>query len=166
MKVKAYVLIAAVLSLTISAVTKDAGKVEGFSPGDLAPEITSLGKKNGFHFQNHSGTYTLLSFWAAYDAGSRANNVRLSNEVSKFSSDKIVMYSVSLDEKKSVFTETVKMDKLEGTAQLHEEQGKKSALYAKYKLKRGLRSFLIDDKGVIVATDVTPETLGGLLKGI
>ncbi|MDR1981042.1 MAG: thioredoxin family protein [Tannerellaceae bacterium] len=158
MKVKAYVLLVTVLSLTISAATRDAGIAEGFSPGDLAPEIASLGKKNGIHFQNQSGSYTLLSFWAAYDAGSRANNVRLSKEVNKLSAGKIVMYSISLDEKRSVFAETVNIDRLE-TTQLHEEQGKKSALYRQYNLKRGLRSFLIDDQGVIIATHVTPETL-------
>ena len=71
-----------------------------------------MGGESDFSFQNHSGRYTLLNFWAAYDAESRVRNVQLWNEVNKLSSDKIAMYSVSLDEKESIFTETVKADRL------------------------------------------------------
>ena len=108
----------------------------------------------------------MLNFWAAYDAESRARNVQLWNEVNKLSSDKIAMYSISLDEKESIFTETVKADKLEGTKQFHEELGKKSELYGKFNLKKGLKNFLIDDKGVIIAENVTPDKLTEILNRI
>ena len=117
-----------------------------------------------FSFQNHSGRYTLLNFWATYDAESRARNVQLWNEVNKLSSDKIAMYSISLDEKESIFTETVKADKLEGTKQFHEELGRKSELFGKYNLQKGFCNFLIDDKGVIIAANVAPEDLTKVLK--
>ncbi|MDH6304071.1 hypothetical protein M2459_000783 [Parabacteroides sp. PF5-5] len=166
MKVKAYVLIVTVMLLTMSAATKDVRLVEGLSPGDLAPRIESLGNESDFNFQNHSGRYTLVNFWAAYDAESRARNVRFSNEVSKLSSEKITLCSISLDEKESVFQETVKMDKLNETMQFHAEHGKKSALYKKYNLKKGLRNYLINDEGVIIATNVTPNELIDVLKEI
>ena len=134
MKVRAYVLFVAVALLAVSAGTKNAKPTVGINPGDLAPRIESLGNESNFSFQNHSGRYTLLNFWAAYDAESRARNVQLWNEVNKLSSDKIAMYSISLDEKESIFTETVKADKLEGTKQFHEELGRKSELFGKYKL--------------------------------
>ena len=132
--------------------------------GDFAPRIESLGTESNFSFQNHSGRYTLLNFWATYDAESRARNVQLWNEVNKLSSDKIAMYSISLDEKESIFTETVKADKLEGTKQFHEELGRKSELFGKYNLQKGFCNFLIDDKGVIIAANVTPEDLTKVLK--
>lgn len=106
----------------------------------------------------------MLNFWATYDAESRARNVQLWNEVNKLSSDKIAMYSISLDEKESIFTETVKADKLEGTKQFHEELGRKSELFGKYNLQKGFCNFLIDDKGVIIAANVTPEDLTKVLK--
>ena len=164
MKIRTYVLIASVAFLGISAGSKQAKLTEGVNPGDLAPRIESLGNESNFSFQNHSGRYTLLNFWAAYDAESRARNVQLWNEVNKLSSDKIAMYSISLDEKESIFTETVKADKLEGTKQFHEELGRKSELFGKYNLQKGFRNFLIDDKGVIIAANVTPQELTKVLK--
>lgn len=166
MKVRAYVLLVAGVLLTVSAGTKKAKPTEGANPGDLAPRIEFLGNENDFNFQNHSGRYTLLNFWAAYDAESRARNVRLWNEVNKLSSDKIALYSISLDEKESVFAETVKADKLEGTNQFHEGLGKKSELFGKYNLKKGFRNFLIDENGVIIAANVAPEDLANVLEKI
>lgn len=164
MKKRAYVLFVAVALLAVSAGTKNAKPTVGTNPGDLAPRIESLGNESDFSFQNHSGRYTLLNFWAAYDAESRARNVRLWNEVNKLSLGKVAMYSISLDEKESIFTETVKADKLEGTKQLHERLGRKSDLFGKFDLQRGFCNFLINDKGVIIAANVPPEDLANVLK--
>ncbi|MDR0430222.1 MAG: thioredoxin family protein [Tannerellaceae bacterium] len=166
MKVKAYVLVVIATLFTISAVTKDVRLVEGLSPGDLAPGIKSLGNERDFNFQNHSGSYTLLNFWAAYDAESRARNVVLSNEVNKLGSEKISLRSISLDEKESIFSETVRIDRLNGTTQFHAEQGKKSALYKTYNLKKGFKNYLINDEGVIIAVNVTPNELKEVSKSI
>lgn len=166
MKVRAYVLIASVALLTMAAGTKQAKHTVGVNPGDLAPGIESLGSESNFSFQNHSGRYTLLNFWAAYDAESRARNVQLSNEINKIGSGKVAMCSISLDEKESIFTETVKTDKLDAGTQFHDGLGKESELYKKYNLNRGFRNFLINDKGVIIAANVTPDQLTSMLKQI
>ena len=152
MKVRAYVLIASVALLGMSAGSKKAKLTEGVNPGDLAPRIL--------------GRYTLLNFWAAYDAESRARNVQLANEVNKFGPDKIAMCSISMDEKESIFTETVKIDKLDLSTQFHEGLGKESELYKKYDLRKGFKTFLINDEGVIIAANVTPEKLTEILKAI
>lgn len=166
MKVRAYVLIASVAFLGMSAGTKTARLTEGANPGDLAPRIEFLGNGGNASFQNQSGRYTLLNFWAAYDAESRARNVQLANEVNKFGPDKIAMCSISMDERESIFTETVKIDKLDLSTQFHEGLGKESELFKKYDLKKGLRNFLINDKGVIIAANVTPGKLTEILKEI
>lgn len=166
MKVRTYVLAALIAFLGMSFGVKSASPSEGVNPGDLAPRIESLGNKQMFSFQNYSGRYTLVNFWAAYDAESRARNVQLANEVNKLGSEKVAMYSFSLDEKESVFTETVKIDNLTGTTQLREELGKESALYKKYHRKGGFKNFLIDDRGIIVAANVTPGKLTEVLKKI
>lgn len=166
MKVKAYVLSVVVVLSTMSSATKESISTEGTNPGDLAPRIESLGNEQGFSFQNYSGRYTLLNFWAAYDAESRVRNVILWNEVNKMSAGRVDMYSVSFDEKESIFAETVKMDGLTDTKQIHEKLGKKSKLYQKFNIRKGLKSYLIDDKGVIVAENVTPEKLIEILKNV
>ena len=76
MKVRTYVLFVAVALLAVSAGTKNAKPTVGINPGDFAPRIESLGTESNFSFQNHSGRYTLLNFWATYDAESRARNVQ------------------------------------------------------------------------------------------
>ena len=167
MKLKAYFLMASALLVMTGADTKEAKPVEGVNPGDFAPRIELTGNES-IRFKRPDGCYTLVNFWAAYDAASRAQNVRLWNKVEKMrdSSVKVSMYSISFDERKSVFEETVKMDKLDGTTQLREEKGTQSDLFKKYKLQKGLRNFLINGDGVIVATNVTPEKLTELKKQI
>lgn len=71
MKVRAYVLIASVALLGMSAGSKKAKLTEGVNPGDLAPRIEFLGNDAKASFHNQLGRYTLLNFWAAYDAESR-----------------------------------------------------------------------------------------------
>ena len=93
-------------------------------------------------FHNQLGRYTLLNFWAAYDAESRARNVQLANEVNKFGPDKTAMCSISMDEKESIFTETVKIDKLDLSTQFHEGLGKESNLYKKYDLRKRFQELL------------------------
>lgn len=76
------------------------------------------------------------------------------------------MCSISMDEKESIFTETVKIDKLDLSTQFHEGLGKESELYKKYDLRKGFKTFLINDEGVIIAANVTPEKLTEILKAI
>jgi hypothetical protein len=158
MKVKTYVLVGAAVLLNTSAASKDV-RSEGLSPGDLAPRIESLGNERNFNFQNHSNRYTLLNFWAAYDAESRVRNIKLANEVERLGVDRIAMCSISMDESRSIFLETVRIDNLSQTMQFHTEAGKSSKLYRQYNLKKGFSNFLIDEAGVIVAKNVTPENL-------
>ena len=74
-------------------------------------------------------------------------------------SSEIEMISISYDKSPSVFSETVKADGLNQENQFRDEQGAESELYKKYGLKKGFRNFLIDDKGVIVAVNVSPKNL-------
>ncbi|MDR0756410.1 MAG: thioredoxin family protein [Tannerella sp.] len=113
-------------------------------------------------FSNPSKQYTLLSFWAAYNAVSRVHNIQLHAKVSKMDSTRIRMYSASMDERFSVYAGTLKTDKLENARHLFDGLGAKSPLYKQYNLKRGFGNFLIDDRGVIVATNIRPEDLDGI----
>lgn len=163
MKVRAYVLLVSVGILVMAASTKKARLSEGNTPGNLAPRIESLENEREFSFQNRSGRYTLLNFWAAYDAESRALNIQLWNEVKKLSSSEIEMISISFDKSSSVFTETVKTDRLNEENQFRDGMGTESELYGKYALKKGFKNFLIDDQGVIVAVNVAPDEISNEL---
>ncbi len=156
---------ASVVAVSVAAGTKNAKPTVGTNPGDLAPRIEFLGNETEkIHFRNQQGQYTLLNFWAAYDAESRARNVLLSNKVNELGAGKVVMCSVSFDTKESVFTETVRADKLDAATQRWDSRGKASDCYRKYGLNKGFKNFLIDNEGVIVATDITPDKLAEILK--
>lgn len=165
MRIRTCVLVLLVVAfISLSATSDKTGLTVGYKQGNLAPRIESLNGGENIHFQNHSGRYTLINFWAAYDAESRASNVQLQNEAEKMNTNKLRAYSISLDQSESIFSETVRIDQLDVTSQLHDSQGSQSPLYKKYGLKKGLRNFLIDDKGVIVAVNIKPTELSAKLK--
>jgi hypothetical protein len=163
MKFRTYVLSVFTVLFLLSAGSDKDGLTVGYNPGDIAPKIESLGSDVDISFSNNSGKYTLLHFWTAYDAKSRMLNVLLWNNLLKNDLSKVEMISVSLDELDSVFEETVKTDNLMTTNQKHEALGEASEVYKAYGLKKGLRNFLIDDKGIIVAQNVTPELLAEII---
>ncbi len=162
MQVKAYVLLALAF-MGLAAGSKRSRSVEGVSPGDKAPRIEVLENKPQACFPNSEGRYVLVNFWAAYDAESRAKNVQMANAVSRMDSSQIVLCSISLDESESVFSETVKLDRLNESTQFHDCLGKDSEVYEKYRLNRGLRNFLINSEGIVVASDISPEQLEKIL---
>ena len=163
MKIRNYAFFVVVILLFLSAGTDNAKLTEGFRPGNIAPEIKISGTDDDIRFSDRSGYYTLLHFWAAYDAGSRMMNVKLWNKLKQDELSQVRILSISMDKLESVFSETVRVDKLETTNQLQEKLGEQSDLYLKYGLKKGLRNFLIDDDGVILATNVTPEKLSKII---
>jgi hypothetical protein len=154
----------AITSLFLSAGMEKTSLTEGYRPGDHAPQISLDGRTGAVPLSNPSGRYTLVNFWAAYDAPSRIRNIRLHTKVNEMDSSRIRMYSVSLDERPSVFAGTLAIDGIEGPRQLHDPLGLRSPLYRQYNLQAGLRSFLIDARGVIVASGVRPEELKDLVK--
>ena len=100
MKVRAYVLIVSVALFGMSAGSKKATLTEGSNPGDLAPSIEFLEKDGkAIRFQNQTGRYTLVHFWAAYDAESRMRNVLLANKVAAMESDKVQIGRASCRER-------------------------------------------------------------------
>ena len=83
--------------------------------GDIAPdfEIQSMSDeqlKN--ELSNMKGKYVLLSFWASYDAQSRMQNASLSNALRAATHQNVEMVSVSFDEYRSVFEETIRKDQI------------------------------------------------------
>ena len=166
MKIKASILSGVVATLFLSVGTERAGISEGFQIGDYAPAII-LPEFGGraIDFREHAGQYTLVNFWAAYDAESRIRNIQLRNSVKELDSSLLAVHSISMDERKSVFEGTLKADGLERTNQWNDQQGKASALYKMYGLEKGLRNFLIDDKGVIIGVDLSPREVIRIVTG-
>jgi hypothetical protein len=153
--------LAATLLVNLSLGTENASITEGHRPGDAAPGITSGNGQREVDFASHAGRYTLVNFWAAYDAASRIRNIRLCRRADSLDSTRIVLLSISMDENASVFAETLKTDGLKADRQWFAGP-QRDLLRKKYGLKNNrFGNFLIDDRGIIVATDLTPEQLSG-----
>lgn len=134
---------------------------EGLTIGDKAPTFTICGEKQLIDLKDLRGKYVLLSFWASYDALSRMQNATLNHAVAQ--ADNVEMVSVSFDECKSIFNETIKKDQISTSNCFVELAGVSSDLYQTYRLKRGFKNFLLDENGVIVAKDVTVSELSSYL---
>lgn len=135
--------------------------IEGLTIGDKAPTFTICGEKQLIDLKDLRGKYVLLSFWASYDALSRMQNATLNHAVAQ--ADNVEMVSVSFDEYKSIFNETIKKDQISTSNCFVELAGVSSDLYQTYRLKRGFKNFLLDENGVIVAKDVTVSELSSYL---
>lgn len=165
MKYAKWIFVVLLISSLTSFVEKDK-PTGGLNVGDVAPKY--LPDATSFKLTDHmasprKGGYVLLSFWASYDAHSRLLNANLSNVLRRDSLKKVEMVSVSFDEYPSVFRETVRMDQVVAPLCFAETRGDESGLYKRYRLHRGFTNYLLDDRGVIVAKNVSAQELASYL---
>ena len=109
--------------------------------GDIAPDFKIQSMSDEQHeLSNLKGKYVLLSFWASYDAQSRMQNASLSNVLRAASNQNVEMVSVSFDEYRSVFEETIRKDQIVTPV-----------------------CYLLDDNGVIIAKNISAAELSSYL---
>ena len=142
--------------ISFSFVGKDT-PTEGLTIGDKAPEFKICGEKQLVNLKDLRGKYVLLSFWASYDADSRMKNVTLNHVVGK--TDNVEMVSVSFDDYKSIFNETIKKDRITTSNCFVELSGNRSDIYKTYSLHKGFKNYLLDENGVIIAKDIEASEL-------
>ena len=165
MKYAKLIFVVLLISSLTSFVEKDK-PTGGLNVGDVAPSYLPDAASLMLSDQPvapHKGGYVLLSFWAGYDAHSRMLNTTLSNVLQHDSLHKVEMVSVSFDEYASVARETVRMDRITAPLCFAETRGAESELYKRYRLHRGFANYLLDDRGVIVAKNVTARELASYL---
>lgn len=140
---------------------------EGIYPGDLFPDITNIENVSGatINLLDLKGKKVLVNFWAASDADSRKDNVLFSNIINR-KNYPVQMVSVSFDKSEAVFERTVDIDKVDKTYQFWANGKVHADLFKRYHLDRGFKTYLIDESGQIVATNLTPESLDRLMKEI
>ncbi len=160
-----WIFVVLLVSSLTSFVSKDK-LTGGLNVGDIAPdfEIQSMSDeqlKN--ELSNMKGKYVLLSFWASYDAQSRMQNASLSNALRAATHQNVEMVSVSFDEYRSVFEETIRKDQIVTPVCFVETEGENSDLYKQYRLGRGFTNYLLDDNGVIIAKNISAAELSSYL---
>ena len=139
-------------------------RISGISPVGHPLEASSWAERTDRTGDNPLSYFVLLSFWAGYDAHSRMLNTTLSNVLRDDSlNKKVEMVSVSFDEYPSVARETVRMDRIVAPLCFAETKGAESELYKRYRLHRGFANYLLDDRGVVIAKNVTARELASYL---
>ena len=146
--------------VSFSFVGKDT-PTEGLTIGDRAPEFKICGEIELVNLKDFRGKYVLLSFWATYDADSRMRNITMNRAVSRTAN--VEMVSVSFDDYKSVFNETIKKDQILIPNCFVEVKGVDSDIYRKYRLYKGFKNYLLDKNGVIIAKNIQANELSNYI---
>lgn len=163
--VKYFLIVGITLMSLLSTTTRNSGlSSEGIYPGNLFPDIKNLENVLGtkINLSDLKGRKVLVNFWAAYDALSHKDNVLLSNVIEN-NDYPVQMVSVCFDKNESVYRKTLDMDKIDDSYQFLAKDEVYSDLYSRYQLEKGFKNYLIDENGIIVAMNLTPEDLGRLL---
>ena len=134
---------------------------EGLKVGDKAPSFSIGNENRSVELNELNGNYVLISFWASYDAESRTQNAILNNVASKIRGLQVV--SVSFDEYKSIFNETIKKDQLMDVNCFIDLKGESSKLFKTYQLNKGFTNYLLDKNGIIVAKNINSNQLFSLI---
>ena len=159
-----WIFVVLLISSLTSFVEKDK-PTGGLNVGDVAPDFTiesTSDAQHNFDLTDLKGKYVLLSFWASYDAQSRMQNVSLNN-VLRSDMPNVEMVSVSFDEYRSVFEETIRKDQIVTPTCFVETKGEDSGLFKRYRLNRGFTNYLLDGNGVIIAKNISAAELSAYL---
>lgn len=158
-KIFSFVVILMVLILLPSAL---APQRRGIKLGCVAPEVT-LGDTVLLSSLTNNKNYTLLHFWASYDATSRIVNRQYSRLVEQYDSTLVRYVAVSYEHYPVLFDEIMKRDKLSIDNQYYDPAGRSSTLYEQYRLNKGFATYLIDTQGTIIAVNPDKTTIENIL---
>ncbi len=148
-------------SLISLSFSKENVHAEKLQVGDKVPDLVLCDTMQPLNLHSAREGYTLLSFWASYDAVSRQKNAALAHMAGQL--DHVEMVSVSFDRYASVFHAAVRQDGIADARCYVETNGSGSEVFRSFGLKEGFGNYLIGKNGVIVAKNVSPSELASYL---
>lgn len=134
--------------------------------GEVAPEIvakTADGKE--IKLSELRGKLVLIDFWASWCGPCRRENPKVVDAYEKYKNKKFtkgdgfVVYSVSLDKNKSDWKKAVVQDKLNWEYNVTDMVNGSSQSAVDYNVRYIPSNFLIDENGVILATNLRGDSL-------
>ncbi|MBW8050998.1 MAG: redoxin domain-containing protein [Cytophagales bacterium] len=134
--------------------------------GEVAPEIT-LPDLDGkmVSLSSTRGKVVLLDFWASWCAPCRKSNPEIVKIYQKFKDKGFTVFGVSLDNRKVMWEKAIKKQKLTWI-NVSDLKGRQNAAARLYKIFKTPATFLLDEKGVIVAKNLHKEELGEKIESL
>lgn len=166
MKYAKYFLVVGIAFISLSSNTSRTSGLssEGIYPGNRFPDIKNLENMSGtkMNLSDLKGQKVLVNFWAAYDASSHKDNVLFSNVIDN-KKYPVKMVSLSFDKNEAVYERTLAMDHVDTKYQFIAQNDVYSNLYDRHQLRQGFKNYLINEDGVIMAINLSPNDLDQLL---
>lgn len=131
-----------------------------------APSLVAEHQNKEVSLEQLRGKKVILSFWSAADAESRLMQTKIAQLQNRTNgkTNKITIMSVNLDRSETLMHEMVKIDNLDESSQFYVgSKEHRNALLEAYRMGNGLRTFIIDENGHIMAVDPTDTQLAQLL---
>lgn len=133
---------------------------EGFS----APYFKIENSEMQLSIDEMKGKYLLLTFWSSSDAESRI----MCNEYARFmrnedTGKRLSHVAINFDRSERLFQEIVRRDKMNAETQFYVQGDKAQQLKKDYRLENGLRTYLVDKQGRVIAKNPTTKQLKQIL---